>query len=328
MRRILQARGHSQDLRHVPGAQGHRARDRARRARLLPRAFGLRQDDAAAHHRRARDAGQPARIVQGGRDISRLPPMQRDYGIVFQSYALFPNLTIVDNVAYGLVNRRKGRDEIAAPRRRAAEAGRPARTPARSIPAQLSGGQQQRIALARALATSPGSAAARRAAVRARRARARAPARRDPRAAAAPRRDDDHGHARPGRGAVDGRPHRRDEPRRDRAGRHAAADLPRAGDAVRRRLRRQDQRPIGAVAEGGGALSRRRAAARRRARRARPSRRAPRCGCTCGPKTSSSTAPRDGHANAAHGAGRQGRVPRRVLPCDGVDRRARRSSRC
>jgi iron(III) transport system ATP-binding protein len=94
-------------------------------------------------------------IVQGGRDISRLPAMQRDYGIVFQSYALFPNLTIFANVAYGLVNRRKGRDEI---KRRVSElltlVGLP--DAGAKYPGQLSGGQQQRIALARALATAPG----------------------------------------------------------------------------------------------------------------------------------------------------------------------------
>jgi len=94
-------------------------------------------------------------IVQGGRDISRLPAMQRDYGIVFQSYALFPNLTIFANVAYGLVNRRKGQDAI---KRRVAEllklVGLPDAGP--KYPGQLSGGQQQRIALARALATAPG----------------------------------------------------------------------------------------------------------------------------------------------------------------------------
>ncbi|RAS06928.1 putative 2-aminoethylphosphonate ABC transporter ATP-binding protein [Cupriavidus alkaliphilus] len=94
-------------------------------------------------------------IHQGGRDISTLPPMERDYGIVFQSYALFPNLTVADNVAYGLVNRRMPRDQRRA---RVAElltlVGLPDR--GNQYPAQLSGGQQQRVAIARALATSPG----------------------------------------------------------------------------------------------------------------------------------------------------------------------------
>src|SRR4051812_23387113 len=94
------------------------------------------------------------RIVQNGRDISWLPPVKRDYGIVFQSYALFPNLTVAENVAYGLVNRRKGRAEIAL---RVTEllalVGLP--DSAQKYPSQLSGAQQQRIALARALATAP-----------------------------------------------------------------------------------------------------------------------------------------------------------------------------
>lgn len=94
-------------------------------------------------------------IWQGGRNISRLPPAQRDYGIVFQSYALFPNLTVADNVAYGLVNRRQPAAEI---RKRVSElvalVGLPGSE--NKYPGQLSGGQQQRIALARALATSPG----------------------------------------------------------------------------------------------------------------------------------------------------------------------------
>ena len=72
----------------------------------------------------AQDAGS---IEIGGRDVSRLPPAQRDFGIVFQSYALFPNLTVAQNVGYGLVNRRKARREIAARVDRAADAGRPAR---------------------------------------------------------------------------------------------------------------------------------------------------------------------------------------------------------
>ena len=94
-------------------------------------------------------------VRQAGRDISRLPPAQRDYGIVFQSYALFPNLSVFDNVAYGLVNRRQPRGAIAA---RANELLKLVGLPqaGAKYPSQLSGGQQQRIALARALATSPG----------------------------------------------------------------------------------------------------------------------------------------------------------------------------
>jgi iron(III) transport system ATP-binding protein len=94
------------------------------------------------------------RVIQGGRDISSAPPAARDYGIVFQSYALFPNLTVRENVAYGLVNRRKARALIES---RVKElltlVGLP--DSGAKYPSQLSGGQQQRIALARALATAP-----------------------------------------------------------------------------------------------------------------------------------------------------------------------------
>jgi len=94
-------------------------------------------------------------VHQGGRDISRLPPALRDYGIVFQSYALFPNLSVADNVAYGLVNRKTPKAEAA---KRVSELVKLVGLPGSEskYPSQLSGGQQQRIALARALATSPG----------------------------------------------------------------------------------------------------------------------------------------------------------------------------
>ncbi len=94
------------------------------------------------------------RIVHADRDISSLPPAGRDFGIVFQSYALFPNLTVFDNVAYGLHSRRMKREQI---KQRVDELlsliGMP--DAAQKFPAQLSGGQQQRVALARALAPSP-----------------------------------------------------------------------------------------------------------------------------------------------------------------------------
>ena len=94
-------------------------------------------------------------IHQGGRDISTLPVSKRDFGIVFQSYALFPNLTIKDNVAYGLVSAGTPRIEIHKRVKELLElVGLPEQ--ADKYPAQLSGGQQQRVALARALALSPG----------------------------------------------------------------------------------------------------------------------------------------------------------------------------
>jgi iron(III) transport system ATP-binding protein len=101
------------------------------------------------------EAQSAGTLEQGGRDISRAPPAGRDYGIVFQSYALFPNLSVADNVAYGLVNRRMPRAQA---HERVSELVRLVGLPGseHKFPAQLSGGQQQRIALARALATSPG----------------------------------------------------------------------------------------------------------------------------------------------------------------------------
>ncbi|MGB3146332.1 MAG: putative 2-aminoethylphosphonate ABC transporter ATP-binding protein [Paracoccaceae bacterium] len=94
-------------------------------------------------------------IHQAGKDISTLPPSQRDYGIVFQSYALFPNLTVRRNIAFGLENTKRPKAEIEA---RVSElldlVGLPEQ--ADKYPAQLSGGQQQRIALARAIAIRPG----------------------------------------------------------------------------------------------------------------------------------------------------------------------------
>ena len=94
-------------------------------------------------------------IRQGGADISALPPEERDFGIVFQSYALFPNLTVNKNIRYGLENQKMPAKQINA---RVAELLKlvDLHDQDNKYPAQLSGGQQQRVALARAIATSPG----------------------------------------------------------------------------------------------------------------------------------------------------------------------------
>ncbi len=97
------------------------------------------------------DAG---RIELSGRDITRTPPAGRDYGIVFQSYALFPNLSVADNIAYGLQPRRARDHHLRRVRELLDMVGLPGSE--EKFPSELSGGQQQRVALARALATSPG----------------------------------------------------------------------------------------------------------------------------------------------------------------------------
>jgi putative spermidine/putrescine transport system ATP-binding protein len=97
------------------------------------------------------DAGE---VLIDGRDVSPVPANKRDMGMVFQSYSLFPNMSALDNVAFGLRMRKMA---TAVRRKRAAELlDMVGLVPqARQFPHQLSGGQQQRVALARALAIEP-----------------------------------------------------------------------------------------------------------------------------------------------------------------------------
>lgn len=94
------------------------------------------------------------RVLIDGTDVTEQPPHQRGLGVVFQSYALFPHMTVADNVAFGLRERRVPRAEVAA---RVAEALALVRLAGvgDTRPSQLSGGMQQRVALARALVIRP-----------------------------------------------------------------------------------------------------------------------------------------------------------------------------
>jgi putative spermidine/putrescine transport system ATP-binding protein len=93
-------------------------------------------------------------IRMNGRPIDHLPPHRRELGIVFQSYALFPHMTVGENIAFPLSVRRRPRAEIEARVKRALATVR-LEAYADRRPAQLSGGQQQRIALARAMVFEP-----------------------------------------------------------------------------------------------------------------------------------------------------------------------------
>ncbi len=119
----------------------------------------------------------------GGRVVNEIEPADRDIAMVFQNYALYPHMSVYDNMAYGLRNRGMPKPEIEArvakPRaslehRRCSSASR----------AQLSGGQRQRVAMGRAIVREPQGVPVRRAAVQPRRQAARADAGRDPQSAA------------------------------------------------------------------------------------------------------------------------------------------------
>jgi putrescine transport system ATP-binding protein len=94
------------------------------------------------------------RLLIDGQDLAAIPPYQRPVNMMFQSYALFPHMTVERNVAFGLEQERLGRDEI---RRRVGEILEIVRMGAylKRKPHQLSGGQRQRVALARALIKRP-----------------------------------------------------------------------------------------------------------------------------------------------------------------------------
>jgi iron(III) transport system ATP-binding protein len=93
-------------------------------------------------------------ILKKGESLMRKPPSKRDVGIVFQSYALFPNLTVAENIRFGLENQKKAAADIG---KISAELVQLLTLEGHEnkYPSQLSGGQQQRVALARALAVSP-----------------------------------------------------------------------------------------------------------------------------------------------------------------------------
>lgn len=108
---------------------------------LLRVIAGLEQQDSGSVH-------------LDGQDISHLEPQQRNYGILFQSYALFPNLSVAQNIAFGLSTRRTDRDQVNARVKEMLDmVGLPGLE--NRYPSQLSGGQQQRVAMARALAPAP-----------------------------------------------------------------------------------------------------------------------------------------------------------------------------
>ncbi|MBS7240619.1 MAG: putative 2-aminoethylphosphonate ABC transporter ATP-binding protein [Acetatifactor sp.] len=100
------------------------------------------------------EAPTEGQVFIQGKDVTKLPPGKRNFGIVFQSYALFPNMTVRENIAFGLKKKKLTKKEMEEKIRNVLDQVNLA-DQIDKYPAQLSGGQQQRIALARALVVSP-----------------------------------------------------------------------------------------------------------------------------------------------------------------------------
>ena len=203
------------------------------------RAQRLRQDHDAALDRRPGAAARRARSRSADASVYSsssgvfVPPNRRGFGMVFQSYAIWPHMTVFENAAFPLQVRRRrssatrSREKVDA----RADAVQLDGICAEREATQLSGGQQQRLALARALVMEPRAAAARRAALQPRREAARAHALRAEAPAARARHHHRVRDARPERGAGAVARDRGDERGPHPADRHAARDLRAPGNA-------------------------------------------------------------------------------------------------
>ncbi len=169
-------------------------------------------------------------IAIGGRVVNAVEPKDRDIAMVFQNYALYPHMSVFDNMAYGLKIRGLAKSDIAERVRRAAGILQ-LETLLERKPRALSGGQRQRVAMGRAIVRDPAGLPLRRAALQSRCQAACPDAGRDQEAAAIARHHLDLRDPRSGRGDDARRPAHRDECRACRADRRAA----RALRAARRR---------------------------------------------------------------------------------------------
>ena len=176
-------------------------------------------------------------IEIGGQRVNDVDPSKRGIAMVFQTYALYPHMTVRENMGFALALRRRAE---AGDRKASGRGGAPARTRAADGPAAE--GTVGRAAAARRDRPRDRQASAgvplRRAALQPRRGTARPYARRDCAAPQGARRDDDLRHARPGRGDDARRQDRGFACRQHRADRQAVGALRRSGQPVRRRLRR------------------------------------------------------------------------------------------